>query len=83
MNLVLNSYGVRGIHSFMECNDCSLSYDIASESEITPCIKNYKLLVLYRFYGKRYEMTLLMSNIWQNPNVFTPKYDFKIILNVI
>ena len=28
-------------------------------------------------------MTLLTSRIWQNPNIFTPKYDFKIISNVI
>ena len=45
-----------------------LSYDAASESEITSCIKTDKPL-----FAKLYEMTLLTSNMWLNPNVFTPK----------
>ena len=28
-----------------------LSYDVASESEITPCVKIYKPLVVYSFTG--------------------------------
>ena len=50
-----------------------LSYDVASESEITPCIKIDKSLAVYRFLGNVMKMTLLTSHIWQNPNVFTPK----------
>ena len=49
------------------------NHDVASGSEITPCIKIDKLLGVYRFSGNGYEMTLLTSRIWQNPNVFTPK----------
>ena len=56
-------------------SNCNLSYDIASEIEITPCIKIDKPLVVYRF-----SVNLMTSHIWQNPNVFMPKYDFKIIL---
>ena len=45
-----------------------LSYDVASGSEITPCIK-----IDIQIFGKRYEMTHLTSHIWQNPNVFHAK----------
>ena len=38
-----------------------LSYDASSRSEITSCIKIDKLLVVYRFFGKRYEIMLLTS----------------------
>ena len=60
-----------------------LSYDIASESKIPPCIKIDKPLVVYRFSGNVIKMTLLMPRIWQNPNIFTQKYNFKMILNRI
>ena len=33
-----------------------------------------------QIFGKLYEMTFLTSRIWQNPNVFRPKKDFKITL---
>ena len=49
----------------------NLSYDVASGSEITPCIKVDKPLVVYRFPGN--VITLLTSHIWQNPIVFHPK----------
>ena len=42
-----------------------------------PCIKIDKPLEVYRFLGK---VMLLMSCIWQNPNVSRQKYDFKINL---
>ena len=35
---------------------CHLSYDVASGSEITPCNKIDKPLVVYRFSGKRYDV---------------------------
>ena len=57
---------------------CKLSYDVASGSEITPCIKIEKPL-----FGKRFEMTLLMLRIKQNPKVFTPKICFSNNFNVI
>ena len=49
-----------------------LSYDVASGSDITPCNKIDKPLVVYH-----YAMMLLTSRIWQNPNVFTPKIRFQ------
>ena len=57
-----------------------LSYDVASGSEITSCNKIDKPLVVYRFFGKRYEITLLTSRIWQNTSVLRQKYEFKTIL---
>ena len=37
---------------FLQSNICYLSYDVASGSEITPCIKIDKQLVVYRLLGK-------------------------------
>ena len=50
--------------------ELTLSYDVASGSEITPCNKICKPLVVYRFTGN------VMTSIptlrkWQNYNVFT------------
>ena len=55
----------------------TLANDVASGSEITPCIKIDSGL---QVFGKRYEMTLLTSRIWQNRNVFTSNYDFRFML---
>ena len=41
-----------------------LSYDVASESENTMHLNRYSTSGL-QMKGKRYEMTLLMSCIWQ------------------
>ena len=40
---------------------CCLSYDVASESEITPCNKIDKPLVVYRFMGNI--MTSIITNL--------------------
>ena len=47
-NVLLNILAV----VFLQLNISYLSYDVASRSEITPCIKIYKQLVVYRFLGK-------------------------------
>ena len=57
-----------------------LSYDVASESEITPCIKLDKPLVVYRFLGNVMKLCFFTSCLWQIPNALGQKYDFKIIL---
>ena len=61
--------GVWGIAIALNCTDAVLkeiskfflSYDDAPVSEITPCIKIDKSQVVYRIFGKRYEVTLLTS----------------------
>ena len=40
-----------GLIYFYKFRYIHLSYDIASGSEITPCIKVHKPLVVYRFLG--------------------------------
>ena len=59
-----------------------LSYDVASGSEITPCNKIDKSLVVYKFTGN------LMTSIttctwWQIHNVFTPEMRFQSICHMI
>ena len=39
------------IHLISRQSETSLSYDVASENEITPCNKINKPLVVYRFTG--------------------------------
>ena len=46
-----------------------LSYDVASGSEITPCNKICKPLVVYRFTGNVMK-SITMLRKWQNCNVF-------------
>ena len=66
------------------CSIFFLSYDVASESEITPCIQIDKPLVVYtsglQIFGKRYEMTRLTSGKRQTLTFLRQEYDFKIIL---
>ena len=54
-------------------NEKDVSYDVASGSEIKPGIKIDKPLSGLQIFGKRCEIAILTSRIWQNPNVFTPK----------
>ena len=59
-----------------------LSYDVASGSEITPCNKICKPLVVYRFTGN--VMTSITTlRKWQIYNVFTAEMRFQSYLNVI
>ena len=53
MTLVAKSQSRRG---FRKGELHILSYDLASGSEITPCIKIDKPLVVYRFFGKHYDV---------------------------
>ena len=49
---------------------------LPQKSKYSLCIKIDKPSGL-QIFGKRYEMTLLTSRIWQNPNVFTTKILFQ------
>ena len=60
LHIVVHSYlkpNVRGQYSFftliyrLDSTEYVLSFDVASESEITPCNKIDKPLVVYRFTG--------------------------------
>ena len=55
----------------------SLSYDVASESEITSCIKINKPLVVYRFMGNVMMSIITLRTICQNCNVFTAEMRFQ------
>ena len=47
-------FPTRMINSIIQEHRCKilyLSYDIVYRSKIAPCIKVYKLLVVYRFWG--------------------------------
>ena len=53
--------------------DINLSYDVASGSEITPCNKICKPLVVYRLTGNVMTSITTLRTLLQNYNVFTPK----------
>ena len=53
-----------------------LSYDVASGSEITPCIKIDKPLVVYRFTGNVMTSIITLRKKWQHLDVFTPRMCF-------
>ena len=55
----------------MAKNIMGLSYDVASESEITPCNKICKPLVVYRFSGKRYGVHNNVAYITCNDKIIT------------
>ena len=60
-----------------------LSYDVASGSEITPCNKIDKPLVVYRFTGNVITSITTLRIWWQNHNVFTPEMRFQSICHMI
>ena len=53
-----------------------LSYDVASGSEITPCNKIDKPLVVYRFTGNVMTSITTLRKIREPLDVFTPKMQF-------
>ena len=65
-----------GIISLMSSTLLYLSHDIASESDITTCIKIDKPLVVYRFIGNVMTSIITLRKIMENFNVFTPKLTF-------
>ena len=50
-NLDFDMAGMRFFGYCKNIENINLSYDVASGSEITPCNKIYKPLVVYRFTG--------------------------------
>ena len=60
-----------------------LSYDDASGSEITPCNKICKPLVVYRFTGNVITFITTLRTRRQNHNVFTPEIRFQRICHMI
>ena len=60
-----------------------LSHDIASGSDITPCNKINKPLVVYRFSENVMTSILTLHKIRENLDVFTPKMQFLSIFNVM
>ena len=60
-----------------------LSYDVASGSEITPCNKICKPLVVYRFTGNVITSITTLRTWWQNHNVLTPEMRFQRICHMI
>ena len=55
---------------------CYLSHDVASENDITPCIKIDKSLVVYRFTGNVMTSFKMLRKRRENLNIFTPKLQF-------
>ena len=53
-----------------------LSYDVESESEITPCNEIDKPLVVYRFTGNVLTSITTLRTYLQNYNVFTEAMKF-------
>ena len=60
-----------------------LSYNVTSGSEITPCNKMDKPLVVYRFYGKGYDVHINVAYIKWQIITFYGRIRFQINLNVI
>ena len=65
------------------CFIFNLSYDVASESKITPYNKINKLWVVYRFTGNVMTSITTLLTYWQNSKVFTTEMNFQSNLNVI
>ena len=59
-----------------------LSHDVASESDITPCIKIDKPLVVYPFTGNEMKFIITLHKIRENLNCSHQKCNFK-CLNVM
>ena len=55
------------------------NYDVVPESEITPCIKINKPLLVYRFSSTLSNDAFNLTHM-ANPYVLTQKYNFKLIL---
>ena len=53
-----------------------LSHGIASGSDITPCNKIDKPVVVYRFLGNVVVSLIMLRKIRENLDVFTPKCNF-------
>ena len=70
---------------YINCNKyyIYLSYDVVSGSEITPCNKIDKPLVVYRFTGNVMTSITTLRRQWQNYNVFTPEMRFQSICHMI
>ena len=60
--------------------DKFLSHDVVSESDITPCNKICKPLVVYRFTGNVMTSIITLCKIRETLDVFTPKKQFLSIL---
>ena len=73
------------IHQYTNAiiNKKTLSYDVASGSEITPCNKICKPLVVYRFSGNVMTSITTFRTKCQNCNVFTPEMKFQSIRHMI
>ena len=61
----------------------TLSYDVVSGSDIMPCIKIYKPLVVCRFSVNVITSIITLLKRWQNLDVFTPKMQFLINFHVL
>ena len=59
----------------------TLSHDVASGSDITPCNNIDKPLVLYRFSGNVMTSVKTLRKIRETLEVFTPKMHFLSIFN--
>ena len=57
---------------------CPLSHDVASRSDITPCNKINKPLVVYSFSGNIMTSIITLRRIRENLDVFTPKMQLSI-----
>ena len=66
----------RNVSTFLICTQNMLSHVVASESDIRPCIKTDKLLVIYRFTGNVMTSIIMLRKIRENLKVFTPKMQF-------
>ena len=60
--------------------ETDLSHDVVSESDITPCNKICKPLVVYRFTGNVMTYIITLCKIRETLDVFTPKKQFLSIL---
>ena len=68
---------------FCFITEIKLSYDVASGSEIMPCNKIDKPLVVYRLTGNVMTSITTLRTIWQNDNVYTPEMMFQSICHMI
>ena len=68
---------------WLNSNYSSLQHDIASGSDITPCNKIDKPLVVYRFSVNLMMAIITLRKIRENLDIFTPKMQFSSIFNVM
>ena len=66
-----------------DIKEATLSYDVASGSEITPCNKICKPLVVYRFTGNVITSITTLRTWWQNHNVLKPEMRFQSCCHMI